>query len=78
MNTRIHQGQLASPPVDSLLVLLAQAGIPVRELPDVKGPSRAVALESQFWGKVAEVAAANNVRWCAVWGEHRPDRKSVV
>jgi Ni,Fe-hydrogenase III large subunit len=77
MNTRIHQGQLASPPVDSLLVLLAQAGIPVRELPDVKGPSRAVALESQFWGKVAEVAAANNVRWCAVWGEHRPPEVDI-
>jgi len=72
MNTRIHQGQLAAPPVDALLLLLEQAGIPVRKLSDIKGPAQAVALDARFWGEAAAVAAAHHVRWCAVWGEHRP------
>ncbi len=72
MNTNVHQGQLAAPTVDVLLLLLEQAGIPVRELPDIKGPARAIALDPHFWGEAAAVAAAHHVRWSAVWGEHNP------
>ena len=77
MNSKVHQGQLAAPPVDSLALLLEQAGIPVRELPEIKGPVRALALEARFWGKAAAVAAAHHVRWCAGWGEHRPPEISI-
>lgn len=72
MNTKMHQGQLEAPPVDSLPLLLEQAGIPVRELPEIKGPIRVLALEARFWGQAAAVAAAHHVRWSAGWGEHRP------
>lgn len=77
MNSKMHQGQLAAPPVASLPLLLEQAGIPVRELPEMKGPIRALALEARFWGKVAAVAAANHVRWSAGWGEHRPPEINI-
>ncbi len=77
MNTSVHQGQLAAPTVDSLLSLIEQAGVPVRHLPDIKGPAQAVALDAHFWGKVAAVAAAQHVRWCAVWGEHRPPKINI-
>ncbi|WP_319587558.1 NADH-quinone oxidoreductase subunit C [uncultured Desulfobulbus sp.] len=77
MNSTIHQGQLAAPPVDSLPLLLEQAGIPVRELPEIQGPVRALAIEARFWGKAAAVAAANHVRWCACWGEHRPPEINI-
>ncbi len=64
--------QCLSPDITSLVGLLEQAGIPIREEALIKGPAKAVAIDAVFWAKAAAVAAANRVRWSAVWGEHRP------
>ncbi|EKD40567.1 MAG: hypothetical protein ACD_75C00010G0002 [uncultured bacterium] len=71
MKRPTHKGQLLAPPVDSLTSLLAAAGIPALPLTDIKGPAGAVAIDADLWGKAASLLAANNVRWCAAWGEHR-------
>lgn len=74
MNSSPHQGQLAAPTIESIPALLNNAGISTTELTDIKGSARAkvVAIEARFWGEAAAVTATSHVRWCAVWGEHRP------
>jgi Ni,Fe-hydrogenase III large subunit len=67
-----QQGQLAAPDIGALPDLLHRAGIPTKEVIDIKGSALVVAVEGRFWGEVAAVTAASHVRWCAVWGEHRP------
>jgi hypothetical protein len=37
-----------------------------------------VTIEPRFWGKAAEIAAENNMRWCAVWGEHQPPEIHIL
>ncbi|MDD3183433.1 MAG: NADH-quinone oxidoreductase subunit C [Alphaproteobacteria bacterium] len=70
MTKPMHKGQLSAPNVDAIPALLNQAGIPTTDISDIKGSVRVVAIESRFWGKAAEVAADNFIRWCAVWAEH--------
>ncbi len=73
MITQAHLGwQSLSPDVESLVLLLKDAGIPTKEQSKIQGPVKVVMIESVFWGKAAAVAADNRVRWCAVWAEHRP------
>lgn len=78
MNKYENLGQLASPNVDSLLVLLDRAGISTVELTDLKGPARRVAIAASSWAKAAALMAKHNVRWCAVWGEHNPPKISIT
>lgn len=72
----ISQAQLGrqclAPDIDSLIALLAQAGIAAEEQSAIHGPAKVVAITAEYWGKAARVAAENRIRWCAVWGEHRP------
>ncbi len=70
MNKNENLGQLAAPDVDSIPVLLEQAGISTLEVPDLKGPTRCFLIDAGLWGKVAAMMAENSIRWCAVWGEH--------
>ncbi len=73
MISQAHIGwQLLSPDVDSLILLLNEAGITTRAMENLFGAVQAVSVDSVFWGRAATVAAAKRVRWCAVWGEHRP------
>ncbi len=73
MISQAHLGwQLLSPDVDSLVILLNEAGIPTKAETALQGPCKVVAIDPDFWGKAAAVAADKRVRWSAVWGEHRP------
>ncbi len=73
MISQAHLGrQLLAPDVDSLVSLLCEAGIPTRVHSAPKGPATVVTIDAGFWGKAAEVAAINRIRWSAVWGEHCP------
>ncbi len=78
MNGLERQGQMAAPAIESIPLLLNQAGIPTRELTDSRGPAQAVAIEARFWGEAAAVTAAAGIRWCAVWGEHRPPEIDIT
>jgi Ni,Fe-hydrogenase III large subunit len=74
-----HLGrQSLSPDIDSLVRLLNDAGIPTEVQTTLQGPVRVVAIDHGFWGKAAAVASANRVRWCAVWGEHRPPEIHIL
>lgn len=73
-----HQGQLAAPPVEAIPALFNTAGIPITGRLDIKGPVMGVTIEACFWGKVAAVAAAGDMRWCAVWGDHRPPEIHIL
>ena len=64
--------QCLSPDIDSLVCLLNGAGIPTEVQNSLQGKATLVAIGPGFWGQAAAVAAANRVRWCAVWGEHCP------
>lgn len=64
--------QRLSPDIDSLALLLKEGGIPAKAETSPQGSAKVVAIEPELWGKAAAVLAANRVRWCAVWGEHRP------
>ncbi len=64
--------QRLSPDIDALVILLNQAGIVTKAETSPQGSAQVVAIEPDFWGKAAAVLATNRVRWCAVWGEHRP------
>ena len=55
MNGLERQAQMAAPAIESIPILLNQAGIPTRELTDIKGPAPAVAIEARFWGEAAAV-----------------------
>lgn len=57
---------------------LAGAGIAVRSGAAPAGPALLLEVDPENWGRVAEIAAAENLRWCAVWGEHRPPRFLVT
>jgi Ni,Fe-hydrogenase III large subunit/NADH:ubiquinone oxidoreductase subunit C len=73
MISQTHLGwQRLSPDIDYLVHLLEQAGIPTKAQTTVQGPAKVVVIDPGLWGKAAAVAAANRIRWCAVWGEHRP------
>jgi Ni,Fe-hydrogenase III large subunit len=78
MNGLERQGQMAAPDIESIPAMLNQAGIPARELTEIKGPAPAVAIEARFWGEAAAVTAAAGIRWCAVWGEHRPPEMDIT
>ena len=69
--------QSLSPDPSTLLQLLGEAGIAVKENAAIAGAVRVVDLENQDWDRAAEVAAAKRVRWSAAWGEHRPPRIHV-
>lgn len=69
--------QCLAPDVESLVGLLRQAGIPVEEDNSLRGRARLVAIEASRWAEAAAVAAANRVRWCAVWGEHCPPQVKI-
>ena len=64
--------QRLSPDAEYLVQLLDEAGIPTQMETSLLGRAKVVAIDPGFWGKAAAVAAAKHVRWCAVWGEHRP------
>jgi Ni,Fe-hydrogenase III large subunit len=73
MISQAHLGrQLLAPDIDTLVSLLGEAGIPTTVMTTIKGPVKVVTIDAGFWGKAAEVAAANRTRWSAVWGEHCP------
>ena len=61
-----------------LYAVLHQEGIASTEQGDIKGPVRVVSIDASLWGKAAAVAAACHVRWCAVWGEHRPPEMHII
>jgi Ni,Fe-hydrogenase III large subunit len=73
-----HQGQLAAPTVDAIPSLFNKAGIPTTDQLDIKGSAMVVTIDACFWGKVAAVAAASNIRWCATWGEHFPPQIDIL
>lgn len=78
MISHAHIGwQSLSPDVDSLVLLLNEAGIVTKVDNLLQGASRVVSIDPLFWGKAAAVAAAKRVRWSAVWGEHRPPEISI-
>ena len=64
--------QSLSPDIDSLVRLFRDAGIPTEVHNTLQGRAKLVTIDPGFWGKAAAVAAANRIRWCAVWGEHCP------
>ena len=64
--------QRLSPDIESLVQLLDEAGIPTKMETSMQGRAKVVAIDPGSWGKAAAVAADKHVRWCAVWGEHRP------
>jgi NADH:ubiquinone oxidoreductase subunit C len=64
--------QCLSPDIHSLVHLLNEAGIPTETPNTLQGRVRHVVIDPVFWRKAAAVAAANRIRWCAVWGEHCP------
>lgn len=73
MISHAHLGwQCLSPDIDSLVRLLNEAGVSTEVDGTLHGRARLVAIDPRLWGKAAAVAAANRVRWCAVWGEHSP------
>ncbi|MDP3478917.1 MAG: NADH-quinone oxidoreductase subunit C [Desulfoprunum sp.] len=78
MNRLEHQGQMAAPDIGAIPGLLNNAGIATTEVTDIKGSALAVAIEARFWGEAAAVTAANHIRWCAVWGEHRPPQIDIT
>ncbi len=73
MISQAHIGwQRLSPDTQSLVQLLGKAGIATRLETALKGPVKVVGIDPGFWGKAAALAADKRIRWCAVWGEHRP------
>jgi Ni,Fe-hydrogenase III large subunit len=73
MISQAHLGwQRLSPDTQSLVQLLGEAGIATKVQSTLQGPAKVVTIDPGSWGKAAAVAAAKRVRWCAVWGEHRP------
>jgi len=73
MISQAHLGaQSLSPDIASLVLLLEQAGIPTDKQTAIGSRVTVVTIAAESWAQAAEVAAANRVRWCAVWGEHRP------
>jgi Ni,Fe-hydrogenase III large subunit len=58
--------------VASLADKLAGSGIAARIGSGPAGPAPLLEVDPAAWGRVAEIAVAENLRWCAVWGEHRP------
>ena len=64
---RVTGGRIAS-----LAERLTGAGIAARQVAGPAGPALLLEVDAAAWGRVAEIAAAENLRWCAVWGEHRP------
>jgi Ni,Fe-hydrogenase III large subunit len=72
MNHKMHPGQLLAPNIDALPVLLQQAGIAGKVQTDIQGPAKIMAMDACLWGKAAALLADCHVRWCGVWGEHRP------
>ncbi len=46
----------------------------VEEVAGPAGPARCLRLDPEDWGAFARLAARTGLRWCAVWGEHRPPR----
>ena len=64
---RVSGGRVAA-----LLDKLAEVGIAARSGKGPAGPAALLEVDAAAWGRVAGIAAAENLRWCAVWGEHRP------
>ena len=58
--------------VATLADKLARAGIAAKSSTCPAGPALLLEVEASDWGRSAQIAAAENLRWCAVWGEHRP------
>lgn len=69
--------QRLSPDAQSLVELLGEAGIVLREESTVMGAVRTITIESADWSVVAEIAAAKRIRWSALWGEHLPPRIAI-
>lgn len=69
--------QSLSPDIATLVQLLGEAGIALREESDIAGAVRLVDIKNEDWGRAAEVASARRVRWSAVWGEHQPPQIHV-
>jgi Ni,Fe-hydrogenase III large subunit len=70
--------QCLCPGIDSLVLLLNNAGISTEMHNTPRGQVKVVAIDPAFWGTAAAVAAANRFRWCAVWGEHRPPKIRIL
>ena len=65
MNRIEHLGQMAAPDIGAIPALLNTAGIPTTKVTDIKGPALVIVIEAHYWGRAAEVTAANHIRWSA-------------
>jgi Ni,Fe-hydrogenase III large subunit len=64
--------------VAALADKLAEAGIAARRVEGPAGPAPLLEVDAEAWGRVAEIAVAENLRWCSVWGDHQPPRILVT
>jgi Ni,Fe-hydrogenase III large subunit/NADH:ubiquinone oxidoreductase subunit C len=51
---------------------LLQMGVTLDEQTGPAGPAQCLEIQPDQWGRVAETARSQTLRWSAVWGEHRP------
>ncbi len=71
------QPQLIRGNVADFAYQLAAVGIITEESQPLSGIKTHLSLKARDWGFAAKIAAQNQLRWSAVWGDHRPPKFSI-
>jgi len=76
--SELQEPRVTSGTVAGFAGKLAAAGIAARNETPPQGLNAVLSLSPGDWGRAAEVAVRAELRWSAVWGDHRPPMIAVM